>query len=108
MAGIYEGFGRLPWLRLGGRHKLFDRRRRTARFLELEQFAHPWSWTSISRNSSVGKGENSASIFCDSMESPQMNGPAACRDIIPFPVRRLYIGRNSTNYGGGRSCLIES
>src|SRR6266404_5803524 len=43
MAGIHKRFGRLPWRRMGGRHKLFDLRRRTAGFLELGQFAYSQS-----------------------------------------------------------------
>ena len=44
-AGEWLGFKKDSGVFLGGvwaaRHKLFDVRRRTARFLELEQFAHP-------------------------------------------------------------------
>src|SRR5438093_13387423 len=43
MAGIHKRFGRLPWRRMGGRHKLFDLGRRTAGFLELGQFAYSQS-----------------------------------------------------------------
>src|SRR6266480_5109711 len=43
MVGIQKRFGRLSWRRMGGGHKLFDFRRRTARRVELGQFAYSQS-----------------------------------------------------------------
>src|SRR6266436_4679923 len=43
MARIHKRFGRLPWRRLGGRHKLFDLGWRTARLVELGQLAYSQS-----------------------------------------------------------------
>jgi hypothetical protein len=80
--------------------------------------ADPSKWSStgslslepalMRRNWSDGQAAASASSFCSSTVSTQINKLAVCRDTIRCPVPRHYIGRNFINCGGGRSSSTES